>query len=162
MIPSEIQANELMFDALISDWKLEVMSTNWSGYWIVQLTQQAKNPLVLLIDLDNLAAICQAIRSCIDTARDTKNYPRSKTMYITAASRLPTQTNDEGAITVLSIWESQPVLVINYFRGGHSEDNVIRQGIALLDAIRLSDLFATVYNGFPGKQNWTPKLTKEG
>jgi hypothetical protein len=36
MIPKEIEADELVVEALISNWKLEVMSTNWRGYWILQ------------------------------------------------------------------------------------------------------------------------------
>ncbi len=157
MIPKEIEAHDLLVEAPISGWKLEVMSTNWPGYWIIQLSQEGSHPLALLIRLDNLAGICCAMRSCIDTANNPEGYSRAKTMFVTAASNLPTPSNDKGAVTVMSEWSAEPIMVLSYYRGGHGEGNVIRQELALDDAMRLSDMFATVYSRFPDKQTWEPR-----
>jgi len=158
MIPAELEAKDLRFDAFISEWKLEVMSTNWHGYWILQLTHRNNPPLALLIDLDNLAAIVRSVQSCINAARDPNSYPGAKTMYVTAATGLPTQSNDEGAVTVLGEWKSEPFIVLNYFRGGHGEGTIIRQALAVDDAMRLSDLFAVVYNECPHKESWKARI----
>lgn len=153
MIPKEVQANELLIEAPISGWTLQVMSTNWAGYWILQLTRLGHPPLALLMHLDNLSDICRAIRSCIDAASNPENYPRAKTMFVTAASDLPTQVSDKGAVSVMTEWNSDPIMVLSYYRGGHGEGNIIRQVLALDDAMKLSDMFATVYNRFSDKQS---------
>ena len=142
---------------LISDWMLEVMSTNWPGYWIIQLRQEGHHSLALLVHLDNLAGICRAMRSCIDAASNLDVHPQAKTMFVTAASNLPTPSNDMGAVAVMSMWSAEPIIVLSYYRGGHGDGNVIRQGLALDDAMRLSDMFTTIYNQFPDKQAWEPR-----
>lgn len=158
MIPREIEAHDLLIQAPISGWNLQVMSTNWAGYWIVQLSTKNSPPLALLIHLDNLASICQAMRSCIDTANQPSGYPRATTMLVTAASQLPTSENDKGAISILSEWSAEPIMVLNFYRGGHGKENAIRQALALDDAMKLSDLFASIYNDFQDKQEWKPRV----
>jgi hypothetical protein len=61
----------------------------------------------------------------------------------------------------MSEWGSEPtILILSYYRGGHGDANVIRQALALDDAMKLSDLFAAVYNKIPDKQNWKPRAAK--
>ena len=160
MIPPEVKANELLIEAPISDWILQVMSTNWLGYWILQLVQKGQPQHAILISLDNLVTICEAIRSCIDTAVNSESNSKAKAMFVTAASNLPTQMNDNGAVTVMADWSSDPVIGVSYYGGEHGEGNVIRQALALDDAMRLSDMFATVYNRFPEKKSWKPRENK--
>jgi hypothetical protein len=164
MIPREITANELLIEIIeapTTQWTLQVMSTNWVGYWILQLSHRQQPPFALLIHLDNLAAICRAVRSCIDTAQTPQQFPGAETMFVTAASQLPTQKNEKGAVTVMSDWSSEPFLVLSYYRGGgHGDGNVIRQALTLDDALKISDLFTAVYNEFADKKDWKPRAAK--
>ena len=99
-------AHDLRFAALFSDWRLELMSTNWLGYWIIQLTSENHKPLAMLINLDHLTAICTSMRLCIDTANNPSQYPGATTMLQRVAVDLPTQDNTDGAITILSDWRT--------------------------------------------------------
>jgi hypothetical protein len=157
MIPREIESEQCLFQATICEWRLEVSSTNWSGYWIVQLAHRKEKPLALLIDLDNLAAICQGLRKCIDVMSTPDLYPRATMMLDTCARELHTPDGSGGAIMVVSEWESTPIVSLRYYRGGHGAGNVIEQSLYVDDAMRLYDMFAQVYDAFPNKQAWTPK-----
>ncbi|MEI8064047.1 MAG: hypothetical protein WCH84_08280, partial [Verrucomicrobiota bacterium] len=91
MIPKEIGAIQGLFETNISDWRLELMTTNWVGYWMLQLSNKKQKPLAFLIDLDNLAAVCQGLRKCIDATKSSDfNLPRTSTIIITCASQLHT------------------------------------------------------------------------
>lgn len=158
MIPRDVEADELLIEVPVSGWTLQYMSTNWPGYWILQLAHHDQPPLALLTDFSHLTAICQAMRSCIDAARNPGHFPRAETMLVTAASELSTPTNDEGAVSVMTEWSSDPVMVISYYRGGRGDGNVIRQALAIDDAMALYNLFATVYNRFPEKRSWKPRM----
>jgi len=159
VIPSEIMAHDLRFAALFSDWRLELMSTNWLGYWIIQLTSENHKPLAMLINLDHLTAICTSMRLCIDTANNPSQYPGATTMLQRVAVDLPTQDNTDGAITILSDWQERPYLNINYYRHRKvgRERARITQAFSIEDAERLYNFFATVYNQFPEKGAWTPR-----
>jgi hypothetical protein len=155
MIPKDLEANELLVEALISKWRLELLSTNWPGYWLVQLSSEGQDPLALLIDLDQFSNFCQALRRCIDAASKISPIPRGTQMLQTAATELPTQTTGSGAITVLADWETEPLIVLSYYRGGPSPSrNTIRQMLHANDAMDLYDLLAAVYNNCPNKQSW--------
>lgn len=158
MIPSSVIADELMLAAVINDWRLEVISTNWGGYWIIQLTSENNKPLAMLISFDQLTAICTGIRACIDAADNPSHYPGARTMFQSVAIDLPTQENNQGAISVLSSWEKSPHLVINYYRSRQAGGEVIRQGTSIEDAKELYNLFANIYNRFPAKKTWTPRV----
>jgi hypothetical protein len=163
MIPKEIIAYSLLISAPINGWNLEVMTTNWPGYWIFQISHELENQpsLAMLINLDNLALICQAMRSCIDKAYKPSISSRQETMIVMAASQLPTPENDKGAVTIMSEWASDPTLTIIYYRGGQGDGNRISQSLALDDAMDLSNMLAKVYNSFEDKKNWEPRATNE-
>jgi len=155
VIPKEIQADVTLIEAMISEWRLEVMSTNWSGYWIIQLARKGAQPLALLVHLDQLAAICTGLRMCIDAAKNPSLHPGATTMHRLVAVDLPTQIGNEGAITITSGWDSTPVVMLRYHRDKRSSgDQVIRQGLHADDAMDLYDLIVGVYNKFPMKQSW--------
>lgn len=158
MIAKEVQGKVLEVEALIDDWRLQLISTNWNGYWIIQLLSKGQPTLAMLIHFDQFSAICTGLRLCIDAAKDPSQYPRAKTMYRTVAADLPTNANDEGAITIVSDWTTEPVVLINYYRSNlRTEGNVIKQGLHADDAMRLYDRLAIVYNAFDGKQGWTQR-----
>ena len=158
MIAKEVQGRVLEAEALIDGWRLELISTNWNGYWIIQLSSKGQPTLAMLIHLDQLSAICTGLRLCIDVTRDSSRYPRAKTMYRTVAVDLPTNANNEGAITIISDWTTEPVVLISYYRSNlRVEGNVIKQGLHADDAMRLYDRMAGVYNAFSDKQNWAPR-----
>ena len=157
MISAEVKARDVMMDAIINEWKLETISTNWPGYWIVQLTRPGHQFMALLVDLESLAGVCRAISQCIDAARDPSSYPGAKTMYVTAASGLPTTASNEGSISVMSEWESIPCLTTNYYSGARGKDSVIRQSLDIEDAMKLCDLYTRIYLDFPGKERWSPR-----
>jgi hypothetical protein len=114
----------------------------------------------MLIDLDNLAAVCTGMRACIDAANDPSQYPGAATMFQRVAVDLPTQDNTDGAITILSDWQANdPYLNINYYRNreiGRKGLPPITQALSIKDAQRLYNFFASVYNQFPDKEDWTP------
>ncbi len=61
MIPPEITAYDLMFAAHINDWRLELKSTNWLGYWIIQLTSESHEVVDMLINFDHLYQVLMII-----------------------------------------------------------------------------------------------------
>jgi hypothetical protein len=91
VIPPEIMARDLMFAAPMNGWRLELKSTNWIGYWIVQLTSESHELVEMLITFDHLTAICTGMRACIDVADDPSQYPGATTMLQRVAVDLPTQ-----------------------------------------------------------------------
>ena len=81
MIPSEITAHDLMFATTMNNWRLELLrSTNWLGYWIIQLTSESHELVDMLINFDHLTAICTGMRACIDVANNPSHYPWATTM----------------------------------------------------------------------------------
>jgi hypothetical protein len=46
-----ITARNLMFAAHMNDWRLELKSTNWLGYWIIQLRSESHELVDMLIQL---------------------------------------------------------------------------------------------------------------
>lgn len=154
MIPANIIADELLISALISGWRLEVMSTNLVGYWIFQLTKQDDDSLAILINFDHLAAFCNGMRACIDATDDSSQYPRATGMFQTVAVDLPTQKNGDGGISLVSDWKEVPHLTISYYRARKIPGAVIRQTVSIKDARALYDFFAKIYNDFPNKQDW--------
>lgn len=159
MIPKEIEAIKRLLEANISGWHLEVLSTNWLGYWIVQLDSKGQRHLALLIDFDNLTAICMGLRQCINAASPGWSGVDggAKTMFVTCARKLKTSEGNDGAITVISQWESKPIVELRYYRGGTHTRDTVDQALYIEDAMRLSDMLADLYNSFPDKQNWAPR-----
>lgn len=158
MIPKEIEANELLIKADISNWLFQLMSTNWAGYWIVQLTNGDKS-LPMLIDLDHLIGFCSGLKKCID-AHKNSNYVAAKItgMNEIVASKLATPFNDEGSISITSDWESDPFITLNFYNNRKDSNKlVIRQNLYNADAMKFYDLLAGVYNAFPDKSNWEPR-----
>ena len=158
MIPKDIKADVLLYQALISDWQLQVMSTNWSGYWIIQLISKKQRPLAMLIHLNNLAAICNGLRLCIDAAKNPSKYPGVKTMYQTLARELPTSHNNDGAMSVVSEWKTEPVVLLSYYGGRSRSDGVIKQGLHVDDALEFYNCLSVIYEQFPNKQDWVPHI----
>jgi hypothetical protein len=158
MIPKEVTANELLIEAEISNWIFQLMSTNWSGYWIIQLSNGEKN-LPLLIDLDVLARFCSGLRKCID-AQTNINYAAANItdMYEIVASKLSNPFNDEGSISITSQWDSEPFIMVNYYDNRIDENKLtIRQSLISQDAKKFYDLLANVYNAFPNKSSWSKR-----
>jgi hypothetical protein len=158
MIPKEATANELLIEAEISNWIFQLMSTNWSGYWIIQLSNGEKN-LPLLIDLDVLARFCSGLRKCID-AQTNINYAAANItdMYEIVASKLSNPFNDEGSISITSQWDSEPFITVNYYDNRIDENRLtIRQSLISQDAKKFYDLLANVYNAFPNKSSWSKR-----
>ncbi len=158
MIPKEVTANELLIEAEISNWIFQLMSTNWSGYWIIQLSNGEKN-LPLLIDLDILARFCSGLRKCID-AQTNINYAAANItdMYEIVASKLSNPFNDEGSISITSQWGSEPFITLNYYDNRIDENKLtIRQSLISQDAKKFYDLLANVYNAFPNNSSWSKR-----
>jgi hypothetical protein len=161
MIPIEIKPNELLIKAEISNWLFQLMTTNWSGYWIIQLSSgQKKFPI--LIDLDHLIKICSGLKKCID-AQKNPLYEVAKitSMHEIVASKLATPFNDDGSISISSNWESEPIITMNFYNNQKDSDQpIIRQSLYQSDAMKFYDLLAGVYNSFPNKSDWKArKLT---
>ncbi len=155
MIPKEIEANDILVEAIISGWRFEIISTNWLGYWIVQLSSKEGKPLALLIHLDQLASICNGLRTCIDASRNPSRHPGVTNMVQTVAVELPTSVNDEGAMTIFAEWTTDPVIALNYYRDKRASGRAaIRQALHANDAMELYDRIVWVYNKFPNKQSW--------
>jgi hypothetical protein len=158
MIPKEVEADELLIKAQISDWLFQLMSSNWAGYWIVQLSNDEKS-LPMLIDLDHLAGFCSGLKKCID-AHKNPNYVAAKitSMIEIVASKLATPFNDEGSISITSNWESDPFITLNFYNNRNDSNKlVIRQSLHNADAMDFYNLLAGVYNDFPDKSNWEPR-----
>lgn len=158
MIPKDVVANELLIEAEISNWIIQLISTNWSGYWIIQLSNGKKN-LPLLIDLDILAGFCNGLRKCID-AQTNINYAAANItdMYEIVASKLSNPFNDEGSISIASKWDSEPYITINYYDNRRDENKItIRQSLVIEDAKKFYDLLVNVYNNFPNKSSWVKR-----
>ena len=158
MIPKEVEANELLIEAEISDWLFQLMSTNWPGYWMVQLSNGQKS-LPMLIDLDNLVGFCSGLKNCID-AHKNENYKAANvtSMYEIVASKLSNPFNDEGSISITSDWESTPHITVNYYDNRNDENKLtIRQYLINEDAKNFYDLLAAIYNAFPNKSSWEKK-----
>ena len=66
MIPKEIEPVDLLIKVEIEEWKFELISTNWSGYWLVNLSNFKKEFLSFLIDLEVLIAFCNSLKKCIN------------------------------------------------------------------------------------------------
>lgn len=154
MIPKEITADKLLLEVQIPEWRQQIISTNWSRYWLVQFSSKSAKPLVMLLNLDQLAAFCTALRQCIDIAMNPSQYPRASTMYQTAVSGVPTLMNHEGTISVVSSVEPEASVSISYYFGRARSDGVIRQGLYLDDAMEFYNRLSTIYNEFPDKQAW--------
>jgi hypothetical protein len=162
VIPPDIMARDLMFAAPMNGWRLELKSTNWLGYWIIQLTSESHEVVEMLITFDHLTAICTGMRACIDVADDPSQYPRATTMLQRVAVDLPTQVtqkNTDGAISILSGWEEAPYLNINYYRSSNVDSPAITQALSIEDAHGLYNFFANIYNQFPAKKTWAPRHT---
>lgn len=157
MILKEITADKLLLQVQLPEWRQQIMSTNWSGYWLVQFVSDSAKPLVMLINLDQLAAFCTALRQCIDVAVDPSQYPRTSTMYQSAASGVPTALNNEGAISVVSSWEAEATVLLSYYFGRARSDGVIRQELYVNDAMELYNRLSIIYNEYPDKQSWVPQ-----
>jgi hypothetical protein len=158
MIPKKVEADELLIKAKISDWLFQLLSTNWTGYWIVQLSNSEKS-LPILIDLNHLIGFCNGLKKCID-AHSNPNYVAAKitSMIEIIASNLPTPFNDEGSISITSNWESDPFITLNFYNNQKdSHKLVIRQSLYNADAMDFYNLLAGVYNSFPDKSNWEPR-----
>jgi len=158
MIPKEVEADELLIKAEISDWLFQLMSTNWTGYWIIQLSNSEKS-LPMLMDLDHLIGFCSGLKKCID-AHKNPNYVAAKvtSMIEIIASKLATPFNEEGSISITSNWESDPFIALNFYNNlKDSNKLVIRQSLYNADAMKFYDLLAGVYNAFPDKSNWEPR-----
>jgi hypothetical protein len=155
MIPKEIEADELLIKAEISDWLFQLISSNWSGYWIVQLSNDEKS-LPMLIDLDHLVGFCSGLKKCID-AHKNPNYVAGKitSIFEIVASKLATPFSNEGSISITSNWESDPFITLNFYNNRNDSNKlVIRQSLYNADAMKFYDLLAGVYNAFPNKSNW--------
>lgn len=161
VIPKEITANELLIDTEISNWLFQLMTTNFLGYWILQLSKDSKC-LALLLDLESFNGFCTALKKCIDgPSNSTYSAAQISNMYEIAASELSNPFNDDGAISILSNWESDPYITLNFYNNSEGVNKlVIRQSLYIPDAMQLYNLLASVYNNFPDKLTWTPKFSK--
>lgn len=131
------------------------MSTNWSGYWIIQLSADGEARLALLINLDQLAAICTGLRACIDASLEPARHAGVTSMLQSVAASVPTQVNDKGAMAIHADWSGDPTVSLNYYRGTlRSDGGVIRQTLHAADAMKLYNFVATIYSDFPNKKTW--------
>jgi hypothetical protein len=160
LIPAEIIAENLIFEVHFTDWHFEWMSTNWHGYWIAKLRNDRGEAIAFLLHLENLAAVCQGLRACIDTALNPSSYPRATQMFQTVAINLPTTKSNDGGIAIFSDWETAPIVVFFFYPdrkiGQRSSLRRITQGLGIEDAQDLYNFFAKVYNEFPEKHSWAP------
>lgn len=159
MIPKEVEADELLIEADISNWIFQLISTNLTGYWIVQLSNGEKS-LPILIDLNHLIGFCAGLKKCID-AHNNPTYLATKmtSIYEIVASKLSTPFNDEGSISIIANWESDPFITLNFYGNRKDSDKlVVRQSLYNPDAIKFYNLLAGVYNNFPNKHTWAPKI----
>lgn len=159
MIPKEIEADVLLVEAVISEWRLQIISTDWPGYWIVQLSSKEGEPLALFIHLDQLASICIGFRACIDASTNPSRHIGVTNMVQMVATELPTSVSDEGAITIFAEWATDPIITLNFYRGKKSSTQAaIKQVLHANDAMVLYDHIASVYNKFPNKQSWERRI----
>lgn len=160
MIPSDIRVEALVYEVTIGLWRLEIMTTQWNGYWICQLSRPEHRPLAMLIDLDDLTGICLGLRSCINNAHQKP--VKTTQMYTFLARGLPTQSSDAGAISATAEWKAdQPETVTLCFYPGDRSENIYL-AMALKDAMRVCDAFSIQYNETSDKQAWTPRYPRQG
>jgi hypothetical protein len=160
MIPKEIEPVDLLIKVEIDEWKFELISTNWSGYWLVNLSNTKKDLVSVLIDLDELIAFCNSLKKCINASKNA-DYKAAEifNLYEIVASGLPTPFNDEGAISILADWQENPVITLNFYNNREKPDELTaRQSLKLDDAMEFFNLIAQVYNKFQDKHTWKPKL----
>ena len=156
VIPKEIAAQDIEITAPISGWLLQFMSTNWSGYWILQLTKEQQNPVAMLLNLDHLTNICIGMRKAIDAALNPESFPHVTMMNVKIADNILTNLSDSGSITVISEWNCDKIATINYYPST-DRIGIVRQTLYIADAMELCDMFSCVYNKFPDKHTWIPK-----
>lgn len=160
MIPKEIEPVDLLIKVEIEEWKFELISTNWSGYWLVNLSNFKKEFLSFLINLDELIALCNSLKKCINAPKNA-DYKAAEifNLYEIVASGLPTPFNDEGAISILSDWQENPAITLNFYNNREKPDQLTaRQSLMLDDAMEFFNLIAQVYNKFQDKHTWKSKL----
>jgi len=123
MIPKEIEPVDLLIKVEIEEWKFELISTNWSGYWLVNLSNSKKDLVSVLIDLDELIAFCNSLKKCINASKNA-DYKAAEifNLYEIVASGLPTPFNDEGAISILADWQENPVITLNFYNNREKPD----------------------------------------
>ena len=159
MIPPAIETDVTEIEALISDWRFEMMTTSWPGYWIVQLSKKDASPLAMLLNLNGLENFCVGLRECINAAQTklSKSAPHSMARLI--AENLPTQSNDEGAIQIIADWGSTPSVAICFYRNRTvSGKEVIRQYLDASDAAEYFGHFEKAVDRMPNRQSWVPRV----
>jgi hypothetical protein len=158
VIPPVIETDVTEIEALISDWRFEMMTTSWSGYWIVQLSQKGASPLAMLLNLKGLENFCAGLRECVKAAQSKLPKPAPQAMVILVSENLPTQSNDEGAIQIIADWGSKPSVSICFYRNRKvSGKEVIRQFLDASEAAEYLGYFERAYDRMPNKQSWVPK-----
>lgn len=160
MIPKEIEPVDLLIKVEIDEWKFELISTNWSGYWLVNLSNSKKDLVSVLIDLDELIAFCNSLKKCINASKNA-DYKAAEifNLYEIVASGLPTPFNDKGAISILADWQENLVITLNFYNHREKpEELTARLSLMLDDAMEFFNLIAQVYNKFQDKHTWKPKL----
>jgi hypothetical protein len=154
VIPEGVSAMERLVELRFPDWRMELLSTSAAGRWLVQLSSPVAAPLTLLLEFKHLAALCRSLGACIDAAEDPSNHPDMSMVTKLAATQLPTQAADDGAINVHASWSGRPLVELAFDgrrtragdAAGETADDRIVLGLELDDARKLSDMLTTVHN----------------
>ena len=144
MIPRDIEVIDRLVAAQFHECWLEFFSTNQKYRWILQLRYESKNNVAFLFTVEYFASFCVGFQQCIEAAINKSD--DANMMINTISQDMDTNLSDQGAISMISSWDSEPNIQFNFYTDQNDRKSAHTLVYFLDDAVRLYNLFAEKYN----------------